>query len=507
MKNSKSWSKKSPKPQVSWEKDSAKKWSSYQSNFFDKLQSSNCNIALNAIAGSGKSTSLSEGIKYLSDRQNIKFCAFGADAAKEMRNKIPDGVESLTIHALGRRAMVESLKAKGKSLPDVDEDKGFKISASLVGDDSPEKEELIMELTNAAALATTYNIQDASELNEIYERHEVYTCGYTEDEFSSLVMQHMNVREMAWKASCQYDFNDMIWIPIKLGLLTRNINTLVIDECQDLSPARIAFLKQIAENRVIAAGDPNQAIFMFAGADSQAFSKVIDEFSATEMPLSVTYRCDKAIVDHVKDLVPYIESAPNAGDGTINYTDYQDMMENVKDGDFILARVNAPLIKIAMKLVLSGKRAQVLGKDLASSFDKFVYIAEKYHGVRSVGMLLDYIDQWLAQKIEEGQQKGRKKFDFVKDKAECLRYLCEGAATLSDVSKNIKFIFSDKKDGNIITVSNTHKAKGLERDRAWLLSDTFRKCESPQTPQQQEENNLYYVAATRAKHILNIVQQ
>ena len=44
--------------------------------------------------------------------------------------------------------------------------------------------------------------------------------------------------------------------------------------------------------------------------------------------------------------------------------------------------------------------------------------------------------------------------------------------------------------------SSTHKAKGLERHRVWMLADTYRPGGS------QEEKNLYYTACTRARSSL-----
>jgi superfamily I DNA/RNA helicase len=61
----------------------------------------------------------------------------------------------------------------------------------------------------------------------------------------------------------------------------------------------------------------------------------------------------------------------------------------------------------------------------------------------------------------------------------------------------------EKKDDGIasyITLSSTHRFKGLERDHAYLLLDTYKPGRN------QEETNLMYVAQTRAKKQLTYVQ-
>jgi ATP-dependent exoDNAse (exonuclease V) beta subunit len=77
--------------------------------------------------------------------------------------------------------------------------------------------------------------------------------------------------------------------------------------------------------------------------------------------------------------------------------------------------------------------------------------------------------------------------------------LTDGADSVEDVIGNINDLFSDKSEGACIMLSSTHKSKGLERDRVWLLSGTYRPGTS------SEESNLLYVAQTRAKHSLFLV--
>jgi superfamily I DNA/RNA helicase len=70
-----------------------------------------------------------------------------------------------------------------------------------------------------------------------------------------------------------------------------------------------------------------------------------------------------------------------------------------------------------------------------------------------------------------------------------------------DIESRIYSLFTDDGLGSagVITCSSVHKAKGLEADNVFVLEGTFR-------PGKEEENNIYYVAVTRAKNRLIFVQ-
>ena len=57
-----------------------------------------------------------------------------------------------------------------------------------------------------------------------------------------------------------------------------------------------------------------------------------------------------------------------------------------------------------------------------------------------------------------------------------------------------------------VVITTVHKFKGSEADRVFVLEDTFSsKCEGEYTPDTAEEDNLFYVAITRAKKQLFLV--
>ena len=75
-----------------------------------------------------------------------------------------------------------------------------------------------------------------------------------------------------------------------------------------------------------------------------------------------------------------------------------------------------------------------------------------------------------------------------------------GLQSVANVLERIDELFADRASHDVIVFSSTHKAKGLERERVWMLVGTYRRRPG------QEEENLYYVAATRARRTLHLVE-
>ena len=62
-------------------------------------------------------------------------------------------------------------------------------------------------------------------------------------------------------------------------------------------------------------------------------------------------------------------------------------------------------------------------------------------------------------------------------------------------AERVRQLFQDDGPGSRICLSTTHRAKGLEAPRVWMLAETYRGGTT-------EEDNLRYVAITRAQQEL-----
>ena len=131
-----------------------------------------------------------------------------------------------------------------------------------------------------------YSIEELQELDRIYNNFK-------------------NNEKVNFRAPKILDFQDMIQIftdsdevkPEEFG-----IKVLIVDEAQDSSALQREAEKKIATamDLFYKAGDPDQALYGFAGADPDAFHK---EFAHPEIELKQGYRCPRAINAYCKEII------------------------------------------------------------------------------------------------------------------------------------------------------------------------------------------------------------
>jgi superfamily I DNA/RNA helicase len=286
------------------------------------------------------------------------------------------------------------------------------------------------------------------------------------------------------------DFDDMIWLPVVRDLPLPTYDYVFVDETQDLNPAQLEIVIRAAgdKGRIIAVGDRRQSIYQFRGADAQAIPNMIRRLNAKVLPLSITYRCPRAVVTEAQGLVPAIEAREGAAEGIVREASEEILKRDAQPGDFVISRVNAPLISLAFAWIAEGRRAVIKGRDIGTGLATWIKSAK----AGSVPHLARKIREWREAEIKR-LTAAERPTQAVEDKAACLEALCEGAKDVPEVLSKVERLFGDANDRNAITLTSTHKAKGLEADRVWLLSDTY--CRWPGI----EEDNLLYVAITRSK--------
>jgi superfamily I DNA/RNA helicase len=295
------------------------------------------------------------------------------------------------------------------------------------------------------------------------------------------------------------DFDDMIWFPNIFDVRCTKYARIFVDETQDLNAAQVKLALKACElgGRICAVGDPAQAIYGFRGADSMAIKKLTAKLNAKTLPLSITYRCARAIVALAREYVPDFEAAPDAPTGSVTETTDAIMLRDVAPGDFILSRTNAPLVTYAFALYRQGRPAHIQGRDLSTHLKAIIARAK----TENVADFLAKTETWRAKEVKRLLDLDRDT-SMTEDTAECLVALAEDCTSVSEIGEKVDTLFADLTgDGHDrIVLSSTHKAKGLERDRVWLLRDTFMRRPG------DEEKNLFYVAVTRAKNDLRLVR-
>lgn len=464
-------------------------WSKYQLDLFDAVSQDDCNIHVDALAGSGKTTSSVECLYRINPDHSILYCAFAKDIVTELESRVPAGKDVRTFHSLGYRASLKAFPHIGK--PDKDKLYGY-IKAEM-GDD-PETYEERDNLKKAISLSKGYLAHSPEAIDPILDRHDI-DVGDSRDRFIERVIKIMNATK---KDTNRIDFDDMVWFPLVHGLKVPTYDNVIIDEAQDLNPAQIELGLQSVKpgGHITSVGDEYQSIYGFRGADQNAIQNIVTRLNSKRMPLSVTYRCAKSIVELAQTMVPELQAADDAEQGSVSELHTFELEDKVGVGDFILSRTNAPLVRICLNLLKAHVPANIQGKDIGDGFIALI----KRSKATDVSSFLSWLTEWKEAEIDR-LVKLKRDTSVTQDKVECLETLCQGTRSISDVKNNIEELFHNGKDTDRVMLSTTHKAKGLERDRVFLLRDTYKPGKS------QEETNLYYVAVTRARKELYLVSK
>ena len=212
-------------------------------------------------------------------------------------------------------------------------------------------------------------------------------------------------------------------------------NNLVEDEIISITKINGVFYDIEVENTNNFLGNgilSHNSIYEWRGAEANAMENLQKRLSATELRLPISYRCPRKIVELAQEIVPDIQSAPNAIDGEIFDISDEDMLQQVKPGDFILSRVNAPLIKYCMLLLKQRIPANIAGRDIGNSL---VFLLKKSKK-KTLPSFLEWLEDWKLSEVKRLRDKNRSA-QIIVDKYECLINLSQDAKSLSDLEENI----------------------------------------------------------------------
>nr|WP_292824041.1 UvrD-helicase domain-containing protein [Nostoc sp. JL33] len=290
-------------------------------------------------------------------------------------------------------------------------------------------------------------------------------------------------------------------------------NSTLVHNCQDLNPLQLSLTLMLAglTGRILAVGDPRQAIMGFAGADNQSYNNIVRLTGATELPLSICYRCPLQHIALVKSIFPYIpiEAAPDAIEGIIHKIESKDIEKLVKHGDIIICRKTAPLVSLCIRLISQGVKATVKGRDVGDFLKKELDQIAKLPGY-SFKFFNDAVDQYRQIKLQqylnldnEDELKQR-----LADRLEAIATIYQSqtqATSIESLKYYIDELFSD--DNSPVTLSTIHKFKGGEGERIFVhkAGDMPMVWRNQRDWQLEQEQNLLYVALTRSKSELFIV--
>ena len=494
--------------------------SKYQQEIFDFITKGVGNAVINAKAGSGKTTTLVEAMKLIPNKEKVLFVAFNKAIEEELSERLKgyDNVDVRTYHGLGFALFRKSLGTKSVKVNEYKytsyiNNNIYNLSvksSDLKSDDLRVFKNNIKQIVDFAR----FNLVDSTdEIKGICKKYGIMPIL---DEIDVA----LSVLEWGKEHTYEIDYTDMIWLCVEKNIKTRTFkyDYIFIDEAQDSSIMQQTLIKKCFKRgtRFIAIGDEYQCINAFAGADQDAFKKMQNEPNTKILKLPITYRCPKSIVRYVRNNIGIdIECDENAVEGSINYdvNPYEP-----KDNDMVLCRNTAHLVKLYMKYNRINKKSYLKGRNIGESLKNTIqqiplnYLSKDMmcDGVfpRLYERLFDLINKEMSiTGIDyEDIVNTRSVADFI-DTIKALEALSEGLVWKDDLISKIETIFTDNENEGIC-LSTIHKSKGLEANNVYILCPSLMPSKhAKQEWEKISEENLRYVAITRAKKSLNYISE
>jgi len=505
-----------------------------QFDFYRWLDQGQGNAVLEAVAGSGKTTSIIEGLNYIDDVEPVLLCSFTKLIATELQRRAQEAnfrnVTSTTLNALGwgvcRRnvsgVQLDQYKTENILQWQIDNQQRYsgldpkKIFQSLRG---PVKK--LVGLLKAYVV--TGNIIERAEEIAAYHSVDLPEGNTKEAQFAreTLYEKVVSVYLQSNEVTSMMDYDDMKFMPVYYKWDVPKYKWVIVDEVQDVNACDIALIEKLhmaGRARVVGVGDRMQAIYLFRGALNDAMEIFQKQFDAVQMPLTVCWRCPAAIIEEGKKTNPAIEGpVPNPkGDGIVRTVETLEFLEQVRIGDFVICRTTAPLVKRCLKLVQNGIPAKVKGREVGRSLlaviDKVIGRMPKFDGAANAS-LLEFVAELSNYKVETvANLEAMKREDSairVQDECEALEYFCMEAYNVDGVANRINTLFTDDQDDAAIVLFLTgHKCKGLQNPRVWFLRPDL--CPHPKAAQpheQDQEIHIRHIIVTRAEKELVFVNK
>lgn len=474
-------------------------------------------LVIEAVAGAGKTSTILASLASIPSNKSVAICAFNKTIAAEIQYKIGDkfpNVKVGTVHSFGfgavRRA-VNRVTVDGSS----SNGKLHKIARDEFNGDY---ENLRTFVVSAASMAKQYGIGACAE-DSVENWHNMLTHQKLWDSLPDNYSdeQAIDAAQYLLNASNRMrnivDYSDMVYFPILFGMKMWQHDIVFVDEAQDINASRLALIKMMLKpsGRVIAVGDPRQAVYGFTGADHRSLDTIREAFNAVTLPLSVTFRCPKAIVSLANRWVDHIEAHESAPDGVVDSCEMHEIATLATKDDAILCRNTKPLVELAYKLIRQGVACRVEGRSIGQGL---INLAMRWKSVKNVGELAVKVEEWAERETAKHKAKGNdSRVEVISDQVQTLEVFiaqCDDSAPISTLVAKIDALFGDTKQGEIqrvLTLSTIHRAKGKEWDRVFAIGmETYSPSRFATEPWElQQEDNLCYVQVTRAKQHLTLV--
>lgn len=456
-------------------------------------------VALRARAGTGKTFSLRGWAN--NNRAGGLATSFSKSTVNELGKKMPPKFQCKTMHGIGYQAIRNS-----GNFSKMDAGKIFEIVKQFSSDNEIEFREQA-DLRKLVSLGKTFGIQpdrngpeglteDSKEAWEALAEQFDIDLGPNSIEWARHLLKESNHEALK---NGVIDFDDMLYIALLWPHKFPRFPIILADEVQDFNSLQHRMLKRLLlpNGRLIAAGDDRQAIYAFRGALSDSYTQLVDDFGMAELPLTVSFRCPRSVVYEAKQYVPDIEPAPGAIEGSVISPSFLSLADVPKT---VLCRNNAPLMRLALALLVSGRTVELAGRDIGQTLVNLTKRITKRN--LDSAAFQERLKAWRDREIEKFPRRKPR----IEDKFAALWALTEHHPDLQSIQNHLGKLYprdDEKRRPADVHLSTIHRAKGREWPRVLFLDPQL--LPSKYATQEHEiiqEDNLAYVGVTRAQEEL-----
>ena len=471
--------------------------------------------------GTGKTTRLIKYVKTFvklgTPIDKIGYFAFTTKAANEAVDRMLDAYPNLqkknlkhfrTLHSLAftQLGMKKAQVMQDEHYEDIGRKLGIEVTVYSNGE----------EKTGFVDSDSEYfNIINAARIKNVSIEEEYNTDMYSEDidkHQLKILKEEVDNYKQAYGL---VDFTDMIE-RFNVAELCPKYDVIFVDEAQDLSPIQWKMYDILKKNskHIILAGDDDQAIYGWAGADVKRFqyepAKDIILPQSYRVPQQVQHVADQILRRIPDDRRIKKQWAPRPESGTTNYITSIEDAPLHSDDWLVLARTNDKLIKLKSTLRDMAIYFEIKGR---KSYKTRLYTAIKNYtrwtngdklSLSECKDLFEFLEiEWVMtdERMYDLQEFGFKLDtpwyeEFKSDPEESLyiRELLRNEEKLNNPAR--------------VKLSTIHAAKGGEATNVLLILDNTKKIREAIEKSQDkydEEQRVWYVGVTRTKQNLYIL--
>ena len=498
------------------------KYSKYQKDIFDYIEHGQGHLVVEAAAGSGKTFTLIKCIELIPNNKRILLTAFNKDIVNELKKKAKEfpNVECKTLHGLGMLMVMKNVDEMSP-VPEI-----FKYSSQFYSNPSAytkinlfrlkkhDRKTYMDNVKKYVDFARYFLCQTPKDLDEIEKAYEIETVA-DEKEVAMKLLEwgKTNLKTM--------DYTDMIWLPNVLNLkpIGLQYDYIMVDECQDMNKAERELVLKCFKmgTRMVSVGDENQLIYQFSGSDKDSLNTLKNLPNTKCLPLSISYRCADSIVEYAQRIVPSIEKNDDHRAGNV----LEDVpLEDVKDGDMVLCRTNAPLVDLYNRYLKLGKKSYIVGKDIGSNMKTIIESMNmtevNWGNIEKDGLFIRLYDDLFETRNKIMAESNVSKEDAINsrqfqdklDMINAIGAMANGINSVDELLGKIDVVFPKKVQKEGIKLSTIHKSKGLECENVYIACKSLMPSKNATTKwEKRQERNLMYVAYTRAKNKLGFLDE